>query len=244
MIGRLIDFDTIRIKKLFLTQAVCLWIGGAGPLLRYPLNWLFYIVSCYLQYVILVQMNEYFSGMRRKIRNTRDSLCIFILQLVVVAMFVVYPIAWAMCVELNWLSVDTEMILFANLDVSSKLLLTSVLKNLTMTSHQGISERQMWTFMNSLIVPSFVLDRYNKIIFWNTRMEELTGHRDVLYRPIKHLLLGNTDLSNRQEKDPVDLSFRRCNAPFYVLCNNKQEHMIYVQTSFKTLGTLKRIYPS
>lgn len=60
---------------------------------------------------------------------------IWVLHVAILLLFSSYPVVWAVTVELAWVPLPTEMWLFANMDFSTKLLLTSVLSNLTAAAY-------------------------------------------------------------------------------------------------------------
>jgi PAS domain-containing protein len=60
---------------------------------------------------------------------------IWFLHGAILTLFSVYPVVWAVTVELNWVPLPTEMWLFANMDITTKLILTSVLSNLTAAAY-------------------------------------------------------------------------------------------------------------
>ena len=53
----------------------------------------------------------------------------------ILSLLTLYPLVWFFTVELNVISLDWEMWIYANLDISAKLLLTSVLSNLTAAAY-------------------------------------------------------------------------------------------------------------
>jgi hypothetical protein len=160
-----VDPDPKRIKQLRTRFMLCLLVGGLGPLLPFPMNWLFFVASCYLQLLVCVTMHGYFAGMKRKLRNRHDRMvrlglywgppptsppygadlscarvcvvvqCIWMLHGAVLGIFLVYPLVWLVAVELGMMPMAAEMTWFANLDVTAKLVLTSVLSNMTASAY-------------------------------------------------------------------------------------------------------------
>lgn len=70
---------------------------------------------------------------------------IWVVHTGILTLLTLYPLVWFFTVELNVISLDWEMWIYANLDISAKLLLTSVLSNLTAAAYDyDIGKTVVW----------------------------------------------------------------------------------------------------
>jgi transcriptional regulator with PAS, ATPase and Fis domain len=111
-----------------------------------------------------------------------------ILQTTIYCIFVAYPLVWAVTVELNLLPLATEMWLFANLDISAKLVLTSVLSNMSSAAYDyDVVDfpKYLSDFVTTVRVPAFAISKEGTIIHWNSSMELVTHMTaaEVLHAP-------------------------------------------------------------
>lgn len=180
-----LDPATASIRKCQASQSAAIVIGAMGPLfVNSTLSWGCFVVSMYLQAVVLLRMHSYMVKMRRSVKRPQDKTLLLIVHVGTLSLFCLYPVFWALGPCTQRISSNTETLAFSWLDFVTKFIFTTVLCNLTTQAYEidlVDYEVQFWNFMRLVDVPVFALSRDKRVVFWNNRMEEATEVRGLRY---------------------------------------------------------------
>jgi len=177
MLAQLIDPNTYNVRRAQAKQSLAIIIGGIGPMMQWPFDWIAFTLSMYLQILVLKTMHDYLRQMQRSVKRARDQYMLLFVHLGVMILFLTYPVIWALGICMQRITAETETLAFAWLDFVTKFMFTSMLCNLTTRAYDfdlvDYSEH-FWKFMRVLDVPVFALCRDKRVVYWNPRMEDIT----------------------------------------------------------------------
>lgn len=241
LIGELVRAPPREIETAkFRTMAVMI-TGGLGPLFRYPWNYVLFTVSCAYHVYVMYKIHELFDSIRSKLDSTFERRKVFLLNFVLLTLFSAYPIVWVLSVELRWLSLEMEMIIFSGLDMSAKILLTSILGNLSATAYEldlvSYPAESMLQFVEGLQLPTFALTINGGIVYWTLEMErlskvKLSNFKPYIYASKNSELPSIFDFILPESKEIVDDLLNKNNST--ELADNRRAKKVSLK--FRSLG--------
>lgn len=177
MLAQLIDPRTKNVRRDQIKQSAAILIGGAAPLFPRPVAWACFILSCVLQAMVLRTMHNYMRQMERSVGRRRDRAMLFVAHVGTMTLFASYPVIFWLGTMSQRITPELETMIFSWTDLVTKFIFTSVLCNLTTRAYDfdlvDYSEH-FWRFVRVLEVPVFALSTDNRIVYWNSRMEDAT----------------------------------------------------------------------
>ena len=178
LVGELVRAPSREIQTAKFRTIAVMSTGGLGPLFYSPWNYILFTVSCAFHVYVMYTLHKLFDSIKSKLESPFERRKVFLLKFALLTLFSLYPIFWVLSVELRWLSLDKEMIIFSGLDMSAKILLTSILGNLSANSYEldllSYPAESLLRFVKGLQVPTFSLALDGSIVFWSKEMDTLT----------------------------------------------------------------------
>lgn len=169
-------------RMLYMTQAVSILLGGFCPMLSYGNSWICFLLSCCLQVYVLRYLYMMVVLPPTVTLHPFEEWMLRVLYVVLCLILMVYPVVWYLGPMTGIWSYQDEVFYVGWMDISSKLLVTSIsscLMQRALDVDLGSYVKRFWEFVFLLDVPVFALDINNVIIYWNRYMEDLTQTKAV-----------------------------------------------------------------